>query len=40
MIIPLAQPGGSTDSEGQAIKWRRSKGATAEADTKFVEIGL
>lgn len=40
MVIPLVQPGRSTDSEDQAIKQRGAKGATAEAETKFVEIGL
>lgn len=39
MIIPLVQPGRITNSKDQAIKQGGAKGAMAEAETKFVEVG-
>lgn len=40
MVIPLAQPKGIADSQGQALQKSRVEEATAEAETVLVQIGL
>jgi len=40
MIIPLAKPGRSADSEGKTVKESKAKGAATETETEFVQIRL
>ncbi len=40
MIIPLAKPGRSANSEGKMVKESRTKGAAAETEAEFVQIRL
>ena len=40
MVIPLAQPNGIADSQGQTLQKSGAEEATAEAETVLVQIGL